>query len=241
MAEQHLEQMTLARLRCIGRRLGIKDEEGLNRRELVQAIEEILEERSDDRLRLNNEVMNLRGKKYDLIDDICSESQGEPLYDIPESYADTSVQMLLRDPHWAFVYWNLNTKDLEEEKEARGEIGLVLRIHEFAHPRLPLTKCRNFFDISIREDDSSWYVNLLNLNRWYVASIIAVSGDWSEVLASSNEIFAPGGYWIDRVDELKCSERELALFHAAVTDFSGHEVDSMLVKTMLSELGGSRQ
>ncbi len=241
MADQHLENMSLERLRCIGRRLGIKDDEILDRQELIDAIEEILEERTSDRLRQNNEVMNLKGKKYDLIDDVCSEADGEPFFEIPEGYCETSVHMLLRDPHWAFVYWNLNSKDMETMKEQRGEFELTLRIHEFSHPRLPVTKCRNYFDIPVREEDSSWYVNLLKLGRWYVASLLAGNAEWSEVLASSNEIFSPEGYWVERVEELKADERELMLFHAAVTDYSGHEVDSVLVKSMLDTLGRNRQ
>lgn len=240
MAEQNLESMSIKRLRCIGSRLGIKDDEILDQDELISAIEEILEERSADRYLKNNEVMNLKGKKYDLVDDLCTEAEGEPVYEIPEFYVETSVHVLLRDPHWAFVYWNLNLKDLEVMKEAHGQLQLVLRVHELSHPRLPLTKCRNFFDISVKEEDSSWYVNLLKPGSWYVASLIASAGDWSEMLTSSNEIYSPGGYWLERIDELKQNERELALFHSAVTDFSGHEVDSVLVKNILAELGGSQ-
>ncbi len=237
MADQHLDSMSVHRLRLIGKRLGIKDAQELNRAELIDTIEEILEERLDDRLSKNNEVMSLKGKKFDLFDDLCTEAVGEPIYDLPHSYAETSVHMILRDPYWAYVYWNINPKDIEVIKETRGTYSLVLRIHEFTHPRLPLSKCRKSFDIPIREEDTSWYVNLLDLSRWYVASLVAQAGTWSETLCGSNEIYSPGGYWIERIQELKSDQRELDLFHAAVTDLSGHEVDSVLVKSIMEELG----
>lgn len=237
MADQHLGSMSIKRLRLIGTRLGINDVQDLLRDELIETIEDILEERLDDRLKNNNEVMSLKGKKFDLFDDLCTEAVGEPVYELPDFYADTSVHMMLRDPYWAFVYWNVNPKDLEVIKEQHGEVRLVLRIHEFSHPRLPLSKCKKSFDISVKEDDTSWYVNLLELSRWYVASLVAQSGNWSETLCSSNEIYSPGGYWLERIQELKANQRELDLFHAAVTDLSGHEVDSILVQTILEGLG----
>ncbi len=237
MAEHNLETMSYQRLRCIGERLGIKGDELLDRSELIDAIKEILEERQLDRERINNEVMKLKGKKYDLVEDLNVEAEDFGMYPLPELYVETSVHMLLRDPHWAYVYWNVSPYQLETMKEAHPDSVLVLRIHQFSHPRLPLSKCQEFFDISVREDDASWYVTLPATGSWYAAALVArEEGVWAETLAVSNEIFSPSGYWLERVDELKENERELALFHAAVTDFSGHEVDSVLVKTILQKL-----
>jgi len=242
MIDQRLETMPMKRLRCIGERLGVKGSELNNRDDLIHAIEEILEERYAERQSSNNEVMKFKGTKYDLIDDLCTHQESEPIHQLPSMYIETSVHMMLRDPYWAYVYWNVSPYQLEELKEARSSLELKLRVHEFSHPRLPLSKNRDYFDISIREDDASWYVNLPKPGSWYVVSLLAVDGEsWQETLASSNEIYSPGGYWLERTDELKHDERELALFHSAVTDFSGHEVDSLLVKHILKQLEEAKE
>ncbi len=234
--DNKLYGMTVKRLHCIADRLGIKDCETLKRNELVEAIEEALEEIGDERLQRNNEIMRLKGKLYDILDHICPPDDGTCSWVIPEAYHDTSIHLLLRDPFWAFAYWDVNQKELEIVREVHPDLQLKLRAYEFSQPRLPLSQCREYFDISVREHDNSWYINLNHTGCWYTVSLLAEEGEWQEILCSSNQVYSPLGYWTERVEELKRDKRHLELFKLGTSDANGHEVDSILVRSVLSQL-----
>lgn len=234
--DSKLQWMPVKRLQCVARRLGIKDCETLDRKDLIEAIEEALEDIGDERLQRNNEIMRLKGKLYDILDHICPADDDTCSWEIPEAYHDTAIHLLLRDPFWAYAYWDLNQKELELIREAHPELQLKLRVYEFTQPRLPLSQCREHFDISIRDHDSSWYINLNHTGRWYIVGLLAEEGEWHEILCSSNQVYSPKGYWSDRVDELKQDKRHLELFKLGASDANGHEVDSILVRSILSQL-----
>ncbi|MCF7945682.1 MAG: DUF4912 domain-containing protein [Spirochaetia bacterium] len=236
MSEKKLYSLPLEDLRCIVRRWGVKDADSLKRNDIIDLIEEIVEERKSDHRINNNEIMKLKGKKYDILEYFYSENESGELFEIPETYIETSVHLMLRDPFWAYAYWNLNPLDIDQISENHPSFELKLRVFEIDDENTPVNKVKTYFDIPIKAADKSWYINLSKLDTWYAAAVIAVDEGWCSRLCLSNRIFSPGGYWVHHIDELYNDKRALELFHAGSSDNSGHKVDSSVVSVILDEL-----
>ena len=74
-------------------------------------------------------------------------------YDLPESYDETNIVLLVRDPEWAYVYWDVSTND-------RGRHGLardrhrkttVLRVHAIEGAEYDGTNSLGHFDVEIED------------------------------------------------------------------------------------------
>ncbi len=134
-------------------------------------------------------------------------------YPIPERYDDTKIVLMIKDPDWAFVYWDLKSSALSFVKDrlAHGEV-FVLRIYEFENIS-DRDNCEYgfYFDIPIQITDFSWYVNLPNRGSYYRAEIGTVENNNFHSIVKSNDIYTPLGIisveedpsWIsDTTDEL---------------------------------------
>ncbi len=123
-----------------------------------------------------------------------SERVGELEYPIPERYGETKVVLLVKDPDWAFVYWDIEISRLREIKKKLEESDFVLRIYEFEEPSSKSESEYSFyFDIPIQITDFSWYVNLPNRGSYYRAEIGLVNSSGFELIASSNIVSTPCG------------------------------------------------
>ena len=87
-----------------------------SREELIEKILDALEESESERADANNDAMRLKSKKYDILQDYELKAQENQVYSIPERYNDTRIVLLLRDPLWAYTYWDLNESKVLELK-----------------------------------------------------------------------------------------------------------------------------
>ena len=94
---------------------------------------------------------------------------------------------MLRDPSWAFAYWDLSQEHLSAVT-ARQEPDLRLRVHETCDGEAAAAR---FFDIPVRSGERKWYINLPRSGRGYRAELILHSAGADKVLAASNEIDSP--------------------------------------------------
>ena len=75
--------------------------------------------------------------------------------DLPFSYNQTKLELLVRDPEWVYSYWDFSgetwrwvMKLLEEDPVSRAK----LRIHNLSH--------QSFYDLDVYLEAKNWYVNL---------------------------------------------------------------------------------
>ena len=236
MAENNLQSLTINDLRCIIRRWGVKNADDLVKSEIIELIEEIVEERKSDHRDNNNEIMKLKGKKYDILEFFYHEQAVKTSCTVPDIYMENSIHLLLRDPFWVFAYWNVNPLEMENLAGSCPEHELILRVYELEENSSPLSSAVSFFDIPVKKSDRSWYINLSVLDTWYKAALIAVTPEKMTKLCVSNSVFSPGGYWAHHVKELNADKRSLELFFAGTTDHTGHTEDSTVVRKILDEL-----
>lgn len=110
--------------------------------------------------------------------------------DLLVKYEQDCINLLVRDPHWVYVYWDIS----EKRKELLvHELG-----NEFVSKSVPALKVTNVsknesFYVRINEFSTSWYVNVPDSNSIYVAEIgRKISDSFFISILSSNSIVTPG-------------------------------------------------
>lgn len=241
MAEDIYKSLTLTELRFLAEREGVKNADPYEREELIDILEEIWEEKIADR-KLNNDIMRLKGKKYDIYREDLNGTYRETEYVIPENYPKTSIQLLLRDPFWAYAYWDINQFELQVILTRHPNALFYLRVYEMKQCCADPENILGSFDIPIKVEDSSWYINLPNPGRVYQVDLICEDADGElKQLCRSTMLESPGGYWLNNPDELRHNSDDFKLFLAGYSNGSDHLTTNILIQRILADLEDSKQ
>ncbi len=182
MKRDFLEALSVEELCQVGRDLGIDIYSLIKKADLVELIFENLEPEEES----NNLLINGEGLKYTPARCIAEESLESIEYPIPERYDETKIVLMLRDPDWAFAYWDIETSLTAGLKSDEKFSSLILRVYD--------NNDRSFyFDIKIQFSDMGWYIKLPRRDSSYVIELGYISGGMYTVLAESNTIYTPCG------------------------------------------------
>lgn len=237
MSRQWYQSLTIQELRCLARKEGVRQVEAYSTEDLIDLLEEIQEDKLSDRSQ-NNDIMRLKGKKYDIFRENPIDAE-DPAFEIPQQYANTSIHLLLRDPFWAFSYWDINRLDLQKMKDKHESLELYLRVFELEKATDEFENALSSFEIPIQDSDSSWYINLPNPGRWYVVQLLCDCNDGKNdavPMAMSNIVESPGGYWLSHIERLRTEPKEFELFLSGLADHTGKIADNALVEMVISQV-----
>jgi uncharacterized protein len=197
VTKERLQKLSLPSLLRIAANEGIKEAKELPREELVELILEAMAEERLEREQSNNEAVRIGEKKYDIIQDEELEAQEKRTYCIPDKYPETRIHLLLRDPFWAFAYWEIKDSDLIDLKKKRLR-GLVLRVH--------MVKPSDSYDIPVKISDSKWYINLPESGREYYIELVGKVNGSEKILCASNRVRSPKKTIVESFSEENISE-----------------------------------
>ena len=95
---------------------------------------------------------------------------------LPRQYNITFIEVMIRDPLWAFVFWEIKAQDKEQFEKARDFEGYYLKVSPLpatfppvlpvAFPPLPSaagaaqTGAEGVFTVAVNPDDTAWYLGL---------------------------------------------------------------------------------
>ena len=231
---------TLDELRLLAASEGVSDPEQFERAEIIEILDEIWEEKVSDR-KQNNDVMRLKGKKYDIFREKLHRSYTNYEYVIPEHYPNTSIHMLLRDPYWAYAYWDINQFDLQTMLQACESPQFLLRVYLLPARGADPAEAESSFEIPITATDTSWYINLPEPGAWYQVDLIFIAEREQErLLSRSAAIESPGGYLLKNA-ELCRDPAILELFLAGYTDGCAYCLENVLIDQILSTIDPVRR
>lgn len=200
MTKERLQRLSYASLLDIATKEGIAVGDSVDKDSLVDLISEAMEEDRTEKEQSNNSAMRIKEKKYDIIRDEEIEAEGDEEYALPDRYNETRIVALLRDPLWAFSYWDLKDTDAERIS-SEGESGeLFLRVCELKSGTDENAGVVDYFDIPVKTTDSSWYINLPMPGKSYVIELYANINAEAVFLCRSNALHSPLGQ--DAVDYL---------------------------------------
>ncbi|QQO11266.1 DUF4912 domain-containing protein [Breznakiella homolactica] len=127
---------------------------------------------------------------------------------LPKQYNITFIEVMLRDPAWAFVFWEVKNSDKDMWEHASDFNGYFLSVYPVAHDGTPLSVPKkkasgddeknspppddeNTFTISVAASDNAWYLNIPPAEGWYRIDLCVMKGQEEEVLASSRPFRVP--------------------------------------------------
>jgi len=151
----YLETLSSQDLISLADDYGIDIPDNLNRRfiigELLEYAQELEAEEEDDDIEMTE-------------DDTVEVSVEKPV-ELPLSYNETNICVILRNPAFAYVYWDISEADLKKLSINPDFVSLNLRVSFFDDTES--NSPEETFDLSLKMDDRSQYV-LLNPERNFV-------------------------------------------------------------------------
>ena len=116
-----------------------------------------------------------------------SKQERRIIKDLPFSYGETKLVLLVRDPYWAFSYWDFSGETwnwVQQRLKSDSSLKPMLRVHDLNTQR--------FFDLLISLEAKNWYLHLGTPDRRYVAELgIGDGNSRFYVIARSNEVRTP--------------------------------------------------
>jgi hypothetical protein len=122
---------------------------------------------------------------------------------LPKQYNISFIEALIRDPLWAFVFWEVKSHDREIHEKAPDFGGYCLRViplFEDAEPRVRIlpVNLEHSFTVPVGVNDTAWYLGFppaervsLAESRRYVVRLCALRGEQEMVLSVSRPFVLP--------------------------------------------------
>ncbi|AEJ19198.1 DUF4912 domain-containing protein [Gracilinema caldarium] len=145
LKKSYLESLPTDELNALAEELGLDLPPDLNR---IFVIQEILEASQQD------------DETSEDIEDVSSVKVEKP----PFFYNKTYIEVLLRDPVWAFVFWEIKTADRELHEATPGFNGYQLRVVALHPGKNPDDES---FSIDVDMMDRAWYVCFPSSEGWF--------------------------------------------------------------------------
>ncbi len=193
MTKERLQSISLEELEVLARKQGYELTGAADRAALTEFILENfkeLEREEENNLAIRVEQSKYQGTERETTDHADA-------FPIEKRYNQTRVVFMVRDPNWAYAYWDLDNNLLEKLKKNADGDQLVLRVHDVELIDFTGSNANSSFDIPIQIDDTSWYIYLPNQNCSYILELGIISEDKYRCLARSNPIRTPRNSFSD--------------------------------------------
>jgi hypothetical protein len=112
---------------------------------------------------------------------------------------------LLKDPHWAFLWWELSpttTYKIKENRTTTGDTELWLRVHDVTDILFNGQNSHWYLDLQVQGNTGHWYLRVPSSNRVYCAELGCKRDDGQyRPLLRSDPVFVPRSGPSDWFDE----------------------------------------
>jgi hypothetical protein len=181
MTRERLRSMPLEELTALARQNGLEPAENMDSEELIELVLEGYQEMREEREEGNNPSVRVEEAKFEVGDEEVQAPTEGP--HIPERYNETRAVLMVRDPHWAYAYWDVEDAQATRARKDPGFEQLVLRVQDL--------QPSSSFDIPIQWSDCSWYIYLPNQDADYLLELGYVASGKFRLLARSNQVRTP--------------------------------------------------
>jgi hypothetical protein len=189
---ERLEALSDEALRELAKNEGVEAPADVAKILLIDLLLEVLGDEFEELDSQNNDSVRLQRVKYDLsyIEKI-KEAGADSVF--PGYYNDMRIVLMLRDPFWAFAYWDMKGGTSKFIKKEHGADNIVLRVLRLksAAAAVSAGTVLDSFDIPLGITDSSWYINIPRQNAFYCASLVLQGKTWEKSLITSNTVRVP--------------------------------------------------
>jgi hypothetical protein len=175
-----LESLTTAELIRLADRVGIDVPPGLERIVIIRELLETLDDPAED---FGEEALFPVEEKR-------LPASSAPF---PRHYNITYVNVLVRDPLWAFAFWEINAHDRELHEKAGDFDGYCLRVEPEPAAASPLSKAvgDSSFTVQVGAGDSAWYLGFSPPGGTFRVELAALHREKPVVLSVSEPFTLP--------------------------------------------------
>ncbi len=238
MMIQNIEALSLSELRYVAHKQGIDDAHTLDRDDLVEALEELFDEMESN--------PNSEGAAYSpssqqrflssLVDHQMEDSGLLPgVQPIPESYCETSIHLLFKDPYWAHAYWSICNADFQKLEQNTEAFTFFIKVT--IHETINGEHLEESFDIDIEASDTNWNINLPLRGRTYSVSLHYRDENGNVgMLCQSASVTTPKSHWLEHTKELGANSKEFLLLFSSLVTKGGVMVESPMLREMVEKL-----
>ncbi len=123
--------------------------------------------------------------------------------ELPHGYNEDKIALMVRDPYWAFAYWEVTQARIEKEKAWFGwNSKLCVRVYDISGVQFDGRNAIGFFDQEVHERTGNWYLDLGRPTHSFCAELGLLSPEGRFLtLARSNYITMPRDGVSDVLDE----------------------------------------
>ena len=182
----YLETLSTADLLELAEEYDLDIPEQLNRRFIISELLEIADELNDEN-----------------IDDIEENIENvETTQDLPFSYNETTIDVVLRNPAWAYVYWDISASDIQDVINAKGFSKLLLKILFWESESFD--SLVDICELTISVEDRAQYVFLPAGKKYFSIDLVAeISNAEQKKLTTSRKVTIPSGAPLISLDSLE--------------------------------------
>lgn len=212
----------------------IDDEGDADRASLEEALFEAMEEARAEQESDDSYPVHYHQRRFENVEDLFG-AQGAIVewgFEFPESYNVTRIELLVRDPAWAFCYWDLSLNDQAKFSRESSFRNFALRLEEMNSEKS--AEDLHVMDIPVGITDRSWYLNLVNRETKYVVHLLAISDDHETILASSWPVKVPRGGLSRKLDIMDSFETDALLSLSGIENLGVAEMPDGIPQRILS-------
>ena len=218
----NIDSLSLSELKNIAQEEGINIDD-LTRDEIISELRDKYADESDTDSAIG-EDSNLRYLSgitdYREINEYVAALPG--VEQLPESYPDTEIHLMLKSSSWAYCYWQLSQMDSDRIANASGSLFLAVSIIRSGAEEL--------YDIPVSLSDDEWNIGIPYGDGSAFVSLVSEIDGEREVLASSKPVTLIDSYWLNHRDEMKESDSLYRLYMSLLTTREGQIVDNPVVQ-----------
>ena len=197
MTVERLQTLSDDALRSLADEFEVDWSEEDSKDSLIEALLDVYEDMRRERDAANNNLVKVQEKKYDIQEELIDEEYDDAAsFHFPRRYNESRISLLLRDPAWAFCYWDINDNHLSEmaDEHEQAVTGLILKVVEIACCDDEDSTVIDSFDVPVSIEDTNWYINLPNRESFYKVRLVLQLEEKEVLIATSNTIQVPLGF-----------------------------------------------
>lgn len=219
MTKERLQSLSYKSLLEIAERDHLAYDEGIEKEVLITLVLDSLEEERRDREKLNNLAVRIEATKYNVsLDEEFDFSSSEEI-NLPERYNETKIMLMLREPTWGFVYWDLKFDVMKKFNSDSDFEGLFLRMIELSDRIYSKEDILDFFDIPVNVADRRRYIRFPNEDTFYMVELYSIVKDSEKLICRSNIIETSRNYILPTRDSESSNSDELIRLSGYSSEF----------------------
>ncbi len=194
MTKERLQSLSYNSLLEIAERDHLPFDEGIEKESLISLVLDAMEEDRRDREKLNNLAVRIEATKYNVsLDEEFDFGSAEEI-NLPERYNETKIMLMLREPSWGFVYWDLKFDLLKDFHSDSAFQGLFLRMIELSDMAYSKENILDYFDIPVNIADKRRYIRFPSEDTYYMTELFSLTDNEESVICQSNIIATSRNY-----------------------------------------------